>query len=389
MSRAALQRAVPVHRQFRAQHPGRSADQSLGPRQVRRLQRRQPPKGKVHPIALELLQHMKLPTEGLRSKSWDEFAAARRAALDFVFTVCDNAAGEVCPYWPGQPMTAHWGVEDPAAVEGSTPRNGWPFARLFASWRAASRSSRACRSARSTNQAAGTTRRDRQVPPTTKSPESCARRSPSSSARCCSPPPSSARASWRERLADGNAAVALLANTGATVAVLAALIAALRPDQRRAFQSCGHARGAFRGASLWREASVYHRRADRRAVAPAPCSPISCSSCRLSMCRRMCARASAMAGGIRRHGRPGAGRVHGAFDQGGRLARAGLDRRRLLVHRVDLVRESRRSRSAARCPTRSPGSGPPMFRVSSRRNWPVPSLAHCSCGCSLNGGSHD
>ena len=77
------------------------------------------PKGTVHPIALQLLQRLNFPTEGLRSKSWDEFAVPGAAPLDFVFTVCDNAAGEVCPYWPGQPMTAHWGVPDPAAVEGS------------------------------------------------------------------------------------------------------------------------------------------------------------------------------------------------------------------------------------------------------------------------------
>jgi protein-tyrosine-phosphatase len=89
------------------------------------------PKGKVHPIALELLQQMRLPTEGLRSKSWDEFAAPGAAPLDFVFTVCDNAAGEVCPYWPGQPMTAHWGVEDPAAVEGSDADRWLAFRKAF------------------------------------------------------------------------------------------------------------------------------------------------------------------------------------------------------------------------------------------------------------------
>ena len=77
------------------------------------------PKGQVHPIALELLGHMKLPTESLRSKSWDEFAAAGAPPLDFVFTVCDNAADEVCPVWPGQPMTAHWGVPDPAEAKGT------------------------------------------------------------------------------------------------------------------------------------------------------------------------------------------------------------------------------------------------------------------------------
>jgi protein-tyrosine-phosphatase len=77
------------------------------------------PSGQVNPFAIELLEKNHLPTEGLRSKSWDEFARPGAPELDFVFTVCDNAAGEVCPVWPGQPMTAHWGVPDPAAVEGS------------------------------------------------------------------------------------------------------------------------------------------------------------------------------------------------------------------------------------------------------------------------------
>jgi len=76
------------------------------------------PKGEVHPAALALLEELDLPTEGLRSKSWEEFSAPGAPDLDFVFTVCDNAAGEVCPVWPGQPMTAHWGIEDPAAIEG-------------------------------------------------------------------------------------------------------------------------------------------------------------------------------------------------------------------------------------------------------------------------------
>ena len=89
------------------------------------------PRGAVHPIALELLNRMNFPTEGLRSKSWNEFTAPRAAPLDFVFTVCDNAAGEVCPYWPGQPMTAHWGVPDPAAVEGSDLEKWLAFRRAF------------------------------------------------------------------------------------------------------------------------------------------------------------------------------------------------------------------------------------------------------------------
>ena len=75
------------------------------------------PKGQVHPLALELLRRTNLPTEGLRSKRWDEFAGSDAPPIDFVITVCDNAAGEVCPIWPGKPIAAHWGIADPAAVE--------------------------------------------------------------------------------------------------------------------------------------------------------------------------------------------------------------------------------------------------------------------------------
>jgi protein-tyrosine-phosphatase len=89
------------------------------------------PTGRVNPVALELLEHMQLPTEGLRSKSWDEFAVPGAPPLDFVFTVCDNAAGEQCPFWPGQPMTAHWGVEDPAAVEGTDTEKWLVFRKVF------------------------------------------------------------------------------------------------------------------------------------------------------------------------------------------------------------------------------------------------------------------
>jgi arsenate reductase len=77
------------------------------------------PKGEVHPLTLDLLERLRLPTAGLRSKSWDEFARPNPPVMDFVFTVCDQAAGEVCPVWPGNPVTAHWGVPDPAAVAGS------------------------------------------------------------------------------------------------------------------------------------------------------------------------------------------------------------------------------------------------------------------------------
>jgi len=80
------------------------------------------PKGEVHPTALNLLAGIGYPTERLRSKSWDEFAGEGAPELDFIFTVCDNAAGEVCPIWPGKPVTAHWGIEDPAAVDGEGQR---------------------------------------------------------------------------------------------------------------------------------------------------------------------------------------------------------------------------------------------------------------------------
>lgn len=76
------------------------------------------PKGEVHPYALDLLRSLRLPTDGLRSKSWDEFVGPEAPAMDFVFTVCDRAAAEVCPVWPGNPVTARWGVADPAAAEG-------------------------------------------------------------------------------------------------------------------------------------------------------------------------------------------------------------------------------------------------------------------------------
>lgn len=77
------------------------------------------PKGAVHPYALDLLRSLRMPIDGLRSKSWSEFAQPGTPEMDFIITVCDQAGGEVCPIWPGQPMTAHWGVPDPAAVEGS------------------------------------------------------------------------------------------------------------------------------------------------------------------------------------------------------------------------------------------------------------------------------
>ena len=89
------------------------------------------PKGAVHPLALKVLESYDYPTDGLRSKRWDEFSGPGAPVMDFVFTVCDNAAGEVCPVWPGHPMTAHWGIDDPAAVEGPEIEREKAFVQAF------------------------------------------------------------------------------------------------------------------------------------------------------------------------------------------------------------------------------------------------------------------
>jgi arsenate reductase (thioredoxin) len=89
------------------------------------------PKGKANPFALKVLDAYGYPSHGYRSKSWDEFAVPGAPMMDFVFTVCDSAAGETCPIWPGQPMTAHWGIEDPAAVEGSDIEKERAFVTAF------------------------------------------------------------------------------------------------------------------------------------------------------------------------------------------------------------------------------------------------------------------
>jgi arsenate reductase len=99
----------------------------LGARRFMAMSAGSHPNGTVNPFALQTLATLHIPTDGFRSKSWDEFALPGAPALDFAFTVCDNAAGEVCPIWPGQPMTAHWGVPDPAAVEGTDAQKSKAF----------------------------------------------------------------------------------------------------------------------------------------------------------------------------------------------------------------------------------------------------------------------
>ena len=103
------------------QRPGRFIAHSAGSH----------PTGRVNPMTIELLRRSGLPTDGLRSKSWDEFARPDAPKLHYIFTVCDDAAGEMCPVWPGQPVTAHWGVEDPAAAEGDEETKRKAFMRAF------------------------------------------------------------------------------------------------------------------------------------------------------------------------------------------------------------------------------------------------------------------
>ncbi len=102
-----------------------------GARRFRSFSAGSHPKGKINPFALKVLEAENYPIDGMRSKSWLEFATPDAPVLDFVFTVCDNAAGEACPVWPGQPMTAHWGIEDPAAVQGTDIEKEAAFVAAF------------------------------------------------------------------------------------------------------------------------------------------------------------------------------------------------------------------------------------------------------------------
>lgn len=120
-----------MHRQLGSldpcgEHSGQGRDWSLP-----RFSAGSQPKGEVNPFALKVLRSLDYPADGFRSKSWEEFARPEAPVMDFVFTVCDNAAGEACPVWPGQPMTAHWGIEDPAAVGGSNIQKEAAFVTAF------------------------------------------------------------------------------------------------------------------------------------------------------------------------------------------------------------------------------------------------------------------
>jgi arsenate reductase len=111
---------------------GESIVNQLGQGRFRGFSAGSQPRGAVHPYSLDLLNSLRFPVEGLRSKSWDVFAEAGAAPMDFIFTVCDDAAGEACPVWPGHPMTAHWGVPDPAAAQGTEIERRAAFRQAFA-----------------------------------------------------------------------------------------------------------------------------------------------------------------------------------------------------------------------------------------------------------------
>lgn len=124
-----VQRVVHLFRQFGTQRDGGSPLEQLGDRTVSSAGSF--PAGRINPFALDLLSSKGLPTSELRSKSWDEFAAKDAPQMDFIFTVCDNAAGETCPIWPGHPATAHWGFEDPAAHPGPDAEKRRMFEKIF------------------------------------------------------------------------------------------------------------------------------------------------------------------------------------------------------------------------------------------------------------------
>ena len=129
--RACIQRAFSLYRQFGSQHPCRGDLNFAGKGRFHAYSAGSHPTGRVNPFALEWLQRQGLPSGSLRSKSWGEFAQSDSPRLDFVFTVCDNAAGEICPVWPGQPITAHWGIEDPAAVDGDDAARRHAISKAF------------------------------------------------------------------------------------------------------------------------------------------------------------------------------------------------------------------------------------------------------------------
>ena len=117
--RQALYRALPLHGHLPAASWLEALLNHLAPEKFTAYSAGSHPKGTVHPYALEVLRHFQVPTEGLRSKSWEEFTGPEVPPIDFLFTLCDDAANTLCPVWPGHPVTAHWGLPDPAAVEGT------------------------------------------------------------------------------------------------------------------------------------------------------------------------------------------------------------------------------------------------------------------------------
>ncbi len=235
---------------------------------------------------------MKVPIEGLRSKSWDEFAAPGAPPIDFVFTVCDNAAGETCPIWPGQPMTAHWGIADPAAVGGSPQERRTAFRKAFSELDSrikifASLPIRALERTRLQERLDAIGKPDRALT----SPEHSLRARLTAEGLGALLLAAAVIGSgiMAERLAGGNQAIALLANTGATVAALATLIAMLGPVSGAHFNPVISLVAVVRGDLPAPQAAAYAAMQVAGCCA-APFWQTPCSSCRWWRLQLECAR---------------------------------------------------------------------------------------------------
>ena len=308
------------------------------------------PKGQVHPHTIQLLQSLDYDTSGLRSKSWNEFAKPGAPSLDFVFTVCDNAAGEACPVWPGQPMTAHWGIPDPAEAKGTPAEIALAFKDTYRMLQSAHRHFHgvAAALARSAELAKQAERdrphggRDVKVP---SRPDAVA---------CAAPLPNGLGTAFllaavvgsgimAQKLAGGNGALALLCNTLPTGAILTVLILTFGPLSGAHFNPAVSIAFALRG-ELPVDRGHLHRRASDRRHRRRVDGASDVRTAAVASVDHGAHGAGPMVGGSGRHLRPAADdlRLHRAHAGGRALRGRPLHHGRVLVHRLDVVRKSGR-----------------------------------------------